>query len=468
MKFNNLILLIFVAVLSACEFESADIQYNMGTTFIDDPTQVVMVDTLKVNSYTTVTDSFKTSGTTRFLAGSYTNMYGIETYCESYFRVEPTSTPTFHETSVFDSIHMILYLDDYHFGDTTKIGAFEIYRLTEAIDVDEDYDVIYNVTKFETEFAPLGSFSIDLEDDDQRDSVIVNLPYDLGQEIFGMIDRESDTLDVDVVDGEVTYTFQDIYLKGFAIKPVENTSAFIVGFNAAPDSAQSPRLRFYYHDNSIADEMYFDFSLEQNSKGTNYLASCFIENRYENSVLAGSEIFGEDGDEKSESSLNTNNVTFLQPGFLQTRIEIPNIDEFHYIYGIGAMLKCELYMEPVKGTYSEVTDLPYSLAMDLVNPKNEFYNSLYKIGTTENQYGYLYYNDEFKAKTYYAYEITNYVQTEYQDVFDPNYSLRLRIPFNSDKLRVDQLIIGDSFNEEDQLKLKMYISSFNSDILIND
>ena len=80
-----------------------------------------------------------------------------------------------------------------------------------------------------------------MEDDNQRDSVFVNLSYDLGKEIFDMVDRESDTLNITNVDDDFTLSFQEDYLKGFAIKPATGSSAFIVGFNATADSAQSPR-----------------------------------------------------------------------------------------------------------------------------------------------------------------------------------------------------------------------------------
>lgn len=460
-KFKILILLAIVAFTS-CEFEAADIEYNLGTTFVTEPVSIHMIDTVEVKTFTIVPDSFKTSGGTRLLAGSFTNIYGIETYCESYFRVDPAEIGArFEDSAVFDSLYLIMFLDGYHFGDTTKVGEFEVFRVIEEIEEDDDTGYLYNVNQFKTESEPLGSFSINLEDQRQRDSIIVNLTYSLGKEIYDLVDEESDFI-------TNIESFKEQFLYGLAIKPKNGNDAFVVGINADPDSIVSPHLRFYYHDNGLNDELWFDYFLEKHIRGTNYLAHSFIENRYENSAFNGSAILGYEGEDEKESSLNTDNVTFVQTGLMQTRIEVPDVDVFHYLVGVGAIMKGELLIKPVNESYTERKHLPSILEMDLVNKRNIFYNWLYDFGTETRTYGYLMYQGRFKNFTHYLYDVTGFVQTEYLDAYEPNYSLRLKLPFDSDKLNVDQIIIGDSEREENEMELRLYISGYDDEVLIPD
>lgn len=446
MKIRYLFAFLFIIVMSACEFDAGSIQYDMGNDFINDPTNVFMIDTLAVNTYTTATDSFVTSRNSRFLAGRHINQYNIETYCESYFRFDPISIPTLHATRQYDSICMVLYLDGYNVGDTTQKANFEIYRLTEEIDVDDETYYIYNTTQFACDESPIAQFTIDF--DAEHDSVCVRLPDVLGEELFSLADESSETL----TDDE---KFKE-YFKGMVIKPAAENTSLIVRFKAVPDSATAPSMQIYYHDNTVNDNLHFGFYLESDLSYANYKASTYIKNDYE-----GSDFEGIVAGETKLSSKLTNNISFLQGGSLvQTRIEIPGIKGLHE-YGRGSIIKAELIFEPIYGTYNEFVDLPSILSMNLVDDKNRFYDYLYTIGSTDPAYGYLSYNSDFPRQSYFSYDITNYVKTEYEDEGNNLYSLQLRVPVTSKFPNVDQLFIGNRYNTENKIKLRVYFSNFN-------
>ncbi|MDA3930532.1 MAG: hypothetical protein PF541_16410 [Prolixibacteraceae bacterium] len=453
MKIKLLVVFLLALIFASCEFDDSDLRYNMGNDFISDPTNVFMIDTLSIYTYTTAIDSFATSRTNRFLSGRVESEYGVKTYCESYFTFEASDYASFHSTAQYDSVCMILNLDGYNYGDTTMAGEFEIYKLTESITVDESNYYIYNTTQFEAETTPFATFSVDYSTDEKE--IQIKLADNFGEELYNMVYDESELLfDVDL--------FEE-YFKGIVIRPAESNQSFIAGFEATPDSSSAPRIRVYYHDITTTDDLYLDFPIEKfesisassTSEFLNYRAFNYIFNDYSESVL--SEV--ETGEAKLASTA-TDNVSFIQAGsMLRTRIEIPTID--HLVdFGIGSIIKAELYMEPVKGTYTEEEDLPSVLQMSLVDDRNRYYDMLYSTGTEENAYGVLNFNKEFQSKTNFTYDITNYVKTEYESIADPLYSLMMVMPFNSKYPDLRPLVIGNSMNTDHKMKLKVYLTNY--------
>jgi hypothetical protein len=453
--------LLYLIVLSSCEFEDRDQIYDLGNDFIIDPTRVIMVDTLTVNTFNTKIDTFHTSRVNRFLVGMTKNQYGVETYCESYFRIAPDQLAEIEETSRFDSIQLILYLDGYHTGDTTQIGEFEVYRLAEDIKVDPLTELLYNNQQFDIEDVPLGRFTLNLnrvitDIDKPIDSVTVSLNPDLGQALFDMLVYDADS----VLENE---TF-DTFFKGLCIKPVNGKSSFVFGINAKTDTLASPRLRLYYSDKRYLYDTFVDFPIEheyRNFKGVlsttnpNYNAFVHITNNYNGSWLEDLS--------SSEDKLSgniTNNVTFIQAGLLRTRIEIPFIDDFYYL-GTGTIVSAELFMEPDDNNSLRKADLPSQLAMTLVDHKNRYFSPLYVVGSTQKSaVGILNYNDEFRIKTYYSYDITSFVKDEYDSNAIPRYAMMLQLPYDYKYPNVNQLVIGNQANETNKMNLKVYITNY--------
>ncbi|MFA9391560.1 MAG: hypothetical protein ACERKD_17250 [Prolixibacteraceae bacterium] len=454
MKLKQIIFAFLLSILFfSCQFEESDIAYNLGNDFINDPTTVIMIDTMTVNTFTTTVDSFTTSRSSRFLVGSTTNSYGITTYCESYLCFELNDAGVFHETARFDSICLLLNRDGYNSGDTSSVGEFEVYTLTEEIEADETSGYLYNTSYFASEDTPAAKFNIDYSSKERL--ISVRLDDAFGENLFQLTKDESELM----TDKEL---FQ-AYFKGMVIKPVDGMANFVAGLNGRVDSMDAPRIRIYYSDITVTDDLSFDFPLEKydtydassNSTTVNFRSFNHIENHFEGTILQ--EI--ESGEAKLSSKL-TNNVSFIQFGsFLQTRIEIPGIDNL-YSLGIGSIIKAELHIEPIEESFSEKADLPSSLIMSLVDAKNRYYRGLYVAGTTDNAYGYLNYDKEFKGETSFSYDITNYVKTEYEDKGDPIYSLMLTAPYDPDYPTVDQLIIGNGQNVKNKMKLKVYLSNY--------
>jgi hypothetical protein len=447
-------------LLYSCQYTDSDFKYNVGNDFVQDPVKVFMIDTLTVNTYTTAIDSIYSSRNTRFMVGRTENISGIVTTCESYFRFDPVEEQGLHPSSVFESASLILNLDGYSFGDTTKICTMEIYNLTEDITVDKETEYIYNTTQFTHETTPLTSFSVDLTND-KLDSLVIELPYDFGKKLFDLA-FNSDTI---LSDADL---FKAKY-KGFLIKPTDDNISCVVGFIADPDSISSPRIMIRYHDNSLDDNLSFNYEIEKHETPisntendiVNYYGSNYFVNDY--SKLTGTAF---PTGESKLSSTKTGNATFLQGGLnLRTRIEIPTINKLYYL-GVGSVIKAELYFQPVKGTFKNISDLPKSLEMYLINDKNQIDYEKYMngqmslVGSSDIAYAVLHYNEEFKNETYYSFDITKYVVDEYLDKGDPVYSLLMSMPQSGINGNVDQLIIGDQHHPTNKMKLKVYLATY--------
>ncbi|MBN1924364.1 MAG: DUF4270 family protein [Prolixibacteraceae bacterium] len=464
MKLHHIVFYLSALVFVSCEFDESSYRYNLGADFINDPTRVIMIDTLTVNTYTTLSDSVVTSRGKKLIAGRFENALGVVTYCESYFRLDPIKYFSLHETAVFDSACLILYPNGYNFGDTTKTCELAIHELTEDITVEEETGYIFNVKQFAHEPNPIARFEVsleekdDLDDNNAVDSIQIRLSDDYGRLFYDMVFNEDTLL-------EEKDNFIHIF-KGFVIKPANNNNSFITGFNAVADSIYTPKIRVFYHDYSPNDELYFDYLLEdfENYSGrdfaigslyANTYLSTYIVNDYSNSKFRDIQA----GEMKLPSSL-TDNVTMIQGGVgLKTRIEIPGIDEL-YSLGTGSIIQAVLYFEPLKGTYEEESDLPTGFEMYLVDSKNRSYGQLYTIEETSPATAVLNFNNEFKDRTTYSFDITHFFRDEYMAKGDPLYSLEMVYPISKMGYNIDQLIIGNQEHPEHEMRLKLYLTNY--------
>jgi len=473
MRLKFWLLLLSALWLISCEYEQTDYRYNLGADFISDPTRVVMIDTLTVHTYTTATDSVITSREDRLLAGRFENKLGVVTTAESYFRLDPCEIFELSETAVFDSACFILYPDDYEFGDTTVACDLAIHALTENIVADRRFEYLYNVSGFAFDPVPLGTFSYDLtkrnrflEEENNIDSIVVRVPDEYGKQFYQMLEDENDNLD-SLLDNKDKFAKK---YKGYTIRPANEKSSYIMGFNAVTDSTVTPKLRIYYHDYSENDELFFDYPLEDfteyagdlfdlTTSEKNSYAFSTIRNDYSKSPFVGIDV-GRDFSQNKIVSTKTQNATMIQAGLdVRTRIEIPTIDEL-YFEGKGAVVQAILYLEPLEGTYDKEYQLPSSLELYLVDKKNRPYGQVVDFDQATPITAELVFNNEIKGRTYYKVDLTRFIRDEYLSVQDPYFTLQIAYPQSEIGSCVDQLLLGNQKNLEDELILELYISYY--------
>jgi hypothetical protein len=470
-RFKFSILLLFLALVG-CEYDSFS-RYDMGDSFVNDPTQAIMIDTFTVETYTIGTDSVATSYLNRLMAGLCQDNYGVKTYCESYFRLVPSSIPEINDYATYDSAAIVLHFDGYYEGDTTKVAQFAIYQVLDSITPREDETYIYSNRKFQTESEPFATFTVDFSTfNDKKDSIVAIIPKDKAYIFYRMAYDESDTLDS-------SDDFLDVF-KGFAIKPYGTTPAFVAGFAAYAYSASAPYMAVYYHDRSVSDHLQLRFKLESTVGGStssstkNIYASTYISNDYSESIFKDFKT-----EENRLPSISTNNVSMIQAGAdVSTCIVIPNIDKLKDL-GMGEVLKAQLYFEPIDGSYDDYNyELPASLEMFLINEDNDVEGKLPLMDSEERAYAKLYYDEMYNSKVYYKFDISRFVKDEYDSESVSFYALALSFPTASVSYSVttdygntysykqtnlvtnsvDRLFIGNAHNKEHKMELRIYMS----------
>jgi len=454
-------LMVMALVFSSCEYESME-RYNMGNDFLDDPTQVLMIDTLTVHTSTIMMDTILTSKSTRILAGRLKDPMGVETYAEGYFRITVPTIPTFHETAEFDSASFILFPDRYWYGDTTKIARFNISYLDEDIRYDQDTRSIYQNNRFKPKSSVFVSFSINLSD--FQDSIVVKIPHEEAKKYYDMVYDESSLI-------TEPDSFKNEF-KGFVIQPADDDISFVAGFVVNPDSAWKPKIRVYYHDNQLDGDfkdknLFFDYPLLSKEDSCSFYVSSYISNNFEGTLFEGL-VAGE----SSLPSSQTGEITMVQGGVnVRTKIDIPYIDNL-YNLGYGSIFKAELIFEPIDALYNDFFTLPKSFTMFLLDKRNSQQSNIaLPVIDSENttSIATLYQNPVFENQTLYKFDVTRYVKDEYDSKAVSSYKLALSMPataFSTSSYKMDRTIgnsvdrvyIGSPGKKQNRMKLKVYMS----------
>lgn len=453
---NFLILLFLLTMLSACEF--SNYRYSMGNGFVDDPAQVIMIDTLTIRSYTVVDDSVATSYTTRLLAGNLVDPMGIGTYAEGYFMIDqPVTKPlSFHESAKYDSTQFVFYYDGYSIGDTTKTMTLGVFQLTEDITPDANTGYIYGHQQFACKSEPIAKF--DVSELEYGDSIVVRVDDLYGKFLYDLVRDESPLLSTIIDDYE---EFLDS-IKGFVIKPIGDDPAFIAGFNCFPDSLAAPHIKVYYSDDTENDENFIKYPMRlynNTLKTEEETKNKYVFNHFATTFIPGLSEMKSDTARIPSSA--TNEITFLQGGInMKTVLTIPYFHNLKTL-GIGAVVGANLIFYPATSdNMSGFYKLPEQLEMELVDPENDVLGVLPAIDGSSKIYSTLYYSKEFQEDTYYTFDISRFIKDEYNsedERFD--YGLALRLYSGDISNSVDRLAIN-SPKSGLGMKLKVYLTIY--------
>ncbi len=250
-KITLCLLVIFLTALFAgCEKTS--IQF--GQTYIDDSyTNIVLVDSMTVGVSTVFKDSVTTSQTGTILLGTTSDPYFGKITSNSYFSLVPNTNtiPDFLANAQYDSTVLLMKSNGEYYGDTTATPTYSLRQLTQEILLPDQQFFFYNNSTFPVSPTVYGSRSL-LIRPTNGDSVNIKLDDSkgLGQRLFGMLRRKSDTVK--------TNTAFTNFFKGMQLST--NNANVVFGFK------DSVVLRVYYHE---TDQLYekrgFDFVLNNSN-----------------------------------------------------------------------------------------------------------------------------------------------------------------------------------------------------------
>src|SRR5665213_1580756 len=428
------VLLLLVAV--SCTKPAIDFDNNFGS---DNSTNVVSVDTFTVKLSTVFLDSFPTSGTGTMLIGEYKDPYLGVISSWSFSEISyPPQLPTFTNLTSFDSLQLIFRISKTFYGDTTQVQRYLVSRLTGLLDYPYLQTVFFNKDSIPYDPTILGYTDVQINPTagytSQRtgDSIKIRLPDALGHTFFNLLYNQSDTV-------KNAQTFRGFF-KGLTIYPDLNKPGATFGFK------DSLFVRMYYHDPGVVYQPKFiDFPYVNKNNQFNQIS-------YDRSGTAIQSISQQNIEIPSGA---TGNAAFLQPiTSLYVKLLFPTISDLLHYSDYLSVMKAQLIIKPVDGTYSPVFALPPQINLAMSTQANTIGSTL-SAGTGNLSVDYLY-----GANTSYSYDVTSYIQQKImlgvQD--NRNNGLFLTVPAPAYNTSFNRVVVGDQFSplKVNQISLKIY------------
>jgi len=423
-------LLILVIAVSC---KKADISF--GTEFIDNGnTQVIKLDSFSTELSTVQIDSFVTSGNGVGLIGTYTDPYFGKIKSSSYFEIAPPTVTDDYQNTIFDSVILVGKISRNFYGDTTQPLSISVSRVAEDIIPPNGGTAINNVDAYGLYPAPLATKTMTISP--SRDSFVMRLPDALGQEFFGMLARKSDTLKDNTV-------FLN-YFKGLCLQA--NSGAMIFGLS------DTVKVRINYRKNGVFQT---NNSVEFPLTTTHYFSN-ITQDRSGTPLQALSTL-------KEIPSTATGNAAYSQStSSAMIKIRFPTVRDILKIPNFKKLLRAQLIIRPLKGSYNTTYSLPPSLRLSQTTQLNQLGADLTYLdaaNVAQTQLGGLSIDYLYGENTAYTYDVTNFVISEINtDAFTKN-GLLLLPPAPQYTTNFNRVAIGNMNNKNGNIQLQIFYAS---------
>jgi hypothetical protein len=445
---------VVIIFLAACQKPSI----TFGTSFIsNNNTNVVVIDTSTVLLSTVLVDSFPTAATGSMLLGSYHDNYFGNITARSFLEMgTPAGTSAIDNMTGFDSIELIMRLNKSFYGDTTVQQRYYVSQLTSVIQYSytsiNAQTTFYNTSSFPFNPEPLGHTDIFISPtavhttQDAIDSVKIRLADTLGQNLLALIVRKSDTItNLNSFVG---------YFKGLTI--YSDTTAAHSGTMYGFKDTVTMRL-FYHHPGVFTTYSFLDFKFINKQYQFNHITAdrsgspLAILNTLQpsrpNPLIPV----------EAQSAL-TANASYVQSATgIQAKIRFPFINNILTIPDYIGLLRAELILKPIVGTFSPELLLPPQMILSQTDQNNEIGGTLVSVGGIE--YGNLIVDYTYGQNTSYSYDVTNYIKQQLTIGGINNNGLMLSLPAPANHTIFNRVVFGDVTNKNYNITLKLYYIS---------
>ncbi len=434
-KKRVLLIILSAFVMSACQ--KTPVQF--GQAYVDNNfSNIVLVDTITPELSTVFMDSVATTGSNVLLAGDYSDPFFGKVSAKSFFELSPPTAPQFSNNATFDSLKLILIPNKTYYGDSTTNAQFSVYQLSNQMSFPAFQTTFYNNTNFDVNPSAAGSFSGRIYPN-ITDSVFITLSNSIGQDLF------TQYLDNDLTI-QSTANFLP-YFRGLRIGSSTGNMQAIYGFK---DSAT---MRLYYHETgAFIEPKHLDFPFYN---GDNMQFNQVLSDKTGTPV----EAFNSTNNELLASS--TGNSSYLQyiTGFVP-KIKFPSLRDLYLRPDFVKILKADLIVKPLSGTYPTNMPLPPSLYASQTDQNN--YPGFNLTDATSNyQTGDLVLDDLYNQTTQYTYDVTSYLQQQINIGYINQNGLLLIPPSPTRINSLNRAIFGDKMNAQGAIQLKLYYVSVN-------
>jgi hypothetical protein len=409
----------------------------------DNSTNVIAVDTFAVQVSSVFLDSFQTSGSKAQLLGRYIDPFFGTITSQSYSDIgTPTPLPVITNYSTYDSIVLITRIDRTFYGDTNNVQGFKVSQLEQVMNFPANQRAYYNNSSIPYNPAALGSAYVKirpragLTSQLRGDSIIITMPNSMGQALFGLLYRQPDTL-------LQASQFRE-YFKGLTIYPDTNYPGATYGF------MDSLTLRIYFHEPGVVT-IYKTTDFHMVNQFTQ-----FNQITYDRTGTPTAPLTQANPELPSTAS---GNQAFFQPiSSIYTKLLFPTISDLQGYQDYLAVMKAELIIKPVVGTYSPTFNLPPAINLALTTQGNNI-GAILPYGTGNLNIDYLY-----GINTNYSYDITTYIQNALLQGAANNAKNGLIMipPAALVNTIFNRTVIGNAYNAQksNQISLIIYYASY--------
>jgi hypothetical protein len=427
-------------VASSCTKPAINFDNNFGD---NNNTNVLTVDTFSIKLSTVFLDSFPTSGTGTMLIGRYKDPYTGMISSRSFSEIAyPLQLPTLTPLSQYDSMDLIMQINKKFYGDTSKVQRYLVSRLTGLLNYPNLQAAFFNKDSIPYDPAILGSAEVQINptagftSQKMGDTVKIRLPDALGEQFFNLLFHHSDTVkNKDAFRG---------FFRGLTIYPDENSVGAVFGFK------DSLFIRLYYHEPGVVNQpKTSDFPYTNKPNQFNQISF----------DRTGTVLDGISEQNPELPSAATGNTAFLQPSTcLYVKLLFPTISRLLQYQDYLSVMKAELTIKPVEGTYSPIFDLPPQINLTTATEANTLGSTL-NSGTGNLKVDYLY-----GSNTSYTYDVTGYIQQQILQGEQNNAKngLMLTIPSPAYNTSFNRVAVGDPLSplKVNRISLKIYYASY--------
>jgi len=445
--YKYLFLCISLMFLFSCEDESNT--YEVGSSWMDAQSKIVMIDTLTMKMSTIMMDSTVTSGKSVMMIGNIKDQNFGKVTSSSLFELTPSSyglnSPT---TAVFDSIVMYLTNTDFYYGDTLKTYKLDVHPLTDRIKLNNGY--LYNKSNFNYSSNSIGSAQFYPRPNTDSSYVKIKLDQSYGQTLFNTL-KNSDV------------TTQEYFLnfyKGLALVPSSDNNAMLrfginssyqVQINKSTKEKVSNTVRMYYHTTSQNGTELVKYTLDLNP------STSYQYNKIQ-SDFTGSEL-ADLTPSNPLPSTGLGNKTYLMAGIgVYTKVEVPYLKSLKNLYENYKIIDATLSVSPVAGYYSNQFYNPSPLYYYIGDKLNHIVSTYTSDGSTEITTS-LSDDSEFQNEHTYNFSLKSYVNTILTESANSNYNIMI-YPSSYLDIRSGKTVFGDPKNKTNSAKLKVYILGY--------
>ena len=377
MVIEKRIVILLIVFISIFWLSCSRTDIHFGNVPDNNYSNLVYIDTVEPKLSTLLLDSFTTNNGTSFLLGRYKDPYlGIVSTKPFFQMTIPSQMVTITSTSKYDSACLIMHLNKYYYGDTSRPQTIHVDELDQAINYTFNNN-LYNTSDFPVKPVEMGSKILKIRPS-VDDSVAIRLDDPKGTELFQKLQQEAEEVTNDD-------SFQN-YFKGIRLSVNDNDTTSVYGLNAATIT-----LRIYYHttvplplNNSI------DFPVKANTYSFNQIVTDRSGTSLNSSTI------------KEYPSELTNDVSFTQYGAgVLLKVLFPSIKGILNTDKIVKLQKAELLIRPMGQTYDKLR-LPGSLYLAQTDATNS-------IGAVVGNVTPPVEDEVYGLNTYYKIDVTSFI-----------------------------------------------------------